>query len=153
MIYTPQEGPLVLEPGPVFAKDGDKNRSELISYRILRGLNRTWTEPEPEYKQNQSIKAAVILNKLDKVPSNFWNSGNVLNILNLSVAPPAWCADDGVFLPSGNEGNIFQIDEETGNITMTKAADIVGPITLTVLVNDLLSLVVLSGVWMGIRLV
>lgn len=36
---------------------------------------------------------------------------------------------------SGNEGNIFQIDEETGNITMTKAADIVGPIILTVLVK------------------
>lgn len=36
-----QDGPLVLEPGPVFAKDGDKNRSEQISYRILRGLNRT----------------------------------------------------------------------------------------------------------------
>lgn len=35
---NPQEGPLVLEPGPVFAKDGDKNRSEQISYRILRGL-------------------------------------------------------------------------------------------------------------------
>uniref|UniRef100_A0AAQ5Z9D6 Cadherin domain-containing protein n=1 Tax=Amphiprion ocellaris TaxID=80972 RepID=A0AAQ5Z9D6_AMPOC len=67
-----EEGPLVLEPGPVFARDGDKNRSEQISYRILRG----------------------------------------------------------------NEGNIFQIDEETGNITMTKAADIVGPITLTVLVTN-----------------
>ncbi|XP_070770969.1 cadherin-related family member 5 [Enoplosus armatus] len=67
-----EEGPLVLEPGPVFAKDGDKNRSEQISYRILRG----------------------------------------------------------------NEGNIFQIDEETGNITMAKAADIVGPITLTVLASQ-----------------
>ncbi|XP_047435762.1 cadherin-related family member 5 [Mugil cephalus] len=67
-----EEGPLVLEPGPVFAKDGDKNRSEQISYRILRG----------------------------------------------------------------NEGNIFQIDEETGNITMTKAADIVGPIILTVLASQ-----------------
>ncbi|XP_041796296.1 cadherin-related family member 5 [Chelmon rostratus] len=67
-----EEGPLVLEPGPVFAKDGDKNRSEQISYRILRG----------------------------------------------------------------NEGNIFQIDEETGNITMTKAADIIGPITLTVLASQ-----------------
>ncbi|XP_069384198.1 cadherin-related family member 5 [Paralichthys olivaceus] len=67
-----EEGPLGLEPGPVFAKDGDKNRSEQISYRILRG----------------------------------------------------------------NEGNIFQIDEETGNITMTKAADIVGPITLTVLASQ-----------------
>ncbi|XP_060892693.1 cadherin-related family member 5 [Labrus mixtus] len=67
-----EEGPLVLEPGPVFARDGDKNRSEQISYRILRG----------------------------------------------------------------NEGNIFQIDEETGNITMTKAADIVGPITLTVLASQ-----------------
>ncbi|XP_049419692.1 cadherin-related family member 5 [Epinephelus fuscoguttatus] len=64
-----EEGPLVLEPGPVFARDGDKNRSEQIGYRILRG----------------------------------------------------------------NEGNIFQIDEETGNISMAKAADIVGPITLTVL--------------------
>ncbi|CAJ1050077.1 cadherin-related family member 5-like [Xyrichtys novacula] len=67
-----EEGPLILEPGPVFAKDGDKNRSEQISYRILRG----------------------------------------------------------------NEGNIFQIDEETGNISMTKAADIVGPITLTVLASQ-----------------
>lgn len=36
---------------------------------------------------------------------------------------------------SGNEGNIFQIDEETGNVTMTKAADIIGPITLTILVK------------------
>ncbi|XP_029944410.1 cadherin-related family member 5 [Salarias fasciatus] len=70
-----EEGPLVLEPGPVFAKDGDKNRSEQISYRILRG----------------------------------------------------------------NEGNIFQIDEETGNITMTKAADIVGPITLTVLASQVMN--------------
>uniref|UniRef100_A0A8C5DT22 Cadherin-related family member 5-like n=1 Tax=Gouania willdenowi TaxID=441366 RepID=A0A8C5DT22_GOUWI len=67
-----EEGPLVLEPGPLFAKDGDKNRSEQISYRILRG----------------------------------------------------------------NEGNLFQIDEETGNITMTKAADMVGPITLTVLASQ-----------------
>ncbi|KAM8876522.1 cadherin-related family member 5 [Synchiropus picturatus] len=67
-----EEGPLVLEPGPVFARDGDKNRSEQISYRILRG----------------------------------------------------------------NEGNIFQIDEETGNISMAKAADIIGPITLTVLASQ-----------------
>uniref|UniRef100_A0A1A8EAN5 Cadherin-related family member 5 n=1 Tax=Nothobranchius kadleci TaxID=1051664 RepID=A0A1A8EAN5_NOTKA len=67
-----EEGPLVLEPGPVFARDGDKNRSEQISYKILRG----------------------------------------------------------------NEGNIFQIDEETGNITMTKAVDIVGPIILTVLASQ-----------------
>lgn len=37
---------------------------------------------------------------------------------------------------AGNEGNIFQIDEDTGNISMTKAADIVGPIVLTVLVSD-----------------
>lgn len=42
--------------------------------------------------------------------------------------------------PSGNEGNIFQIDEDTGNITMTKAADIAGPITLTILVNPYLPL-------------
>ncbi|XP_019722768.1 cadherin-related family member 5 [Hippocampus comes] len=67
-----EEGPLTLEPGPVFAKDGDKNRSEQISYRILRG----------------------------------------------------------------NEGNLFQIDEDTGNISMTKAADIVGPITLIVLASQ-----------------
>ncbi|XP_029312546.1 cadherin-related family member 5 [Cottoperca gobio] len=67
-----EDGPLVLEPGPVYARDGDKNRSELISYRILRG----------------------------------------------------------------NEGNLFQIDEETGNISMTKAADIVGPITLFVLASQ-----------------
>ncbi|XP_015227070.1 PREDICTED: cadherin-related family member 5 [Cyprinodon variegatus] len=67
-----EEGPLVLEPGPVFARDGDRNRSEPISYRILRG----------------------------------------------------------------NEGNIFQIDEDTGNITMVKVADIVGPIILTVLASQ-----------------
>ncbi|XP_067105227.1 cadherin-related family member 5 [Osmerus mordax] len=67
-----EDGALTLEPGPVYAKDGDRNRSEQISYRILRG----------------------------------------------------------------NEGNIFQIDEETGNITMAKAADIVGLITLTVLASQ-----------------
>lgn len=32
----------MLEPGPVYAKDGDKNRSEQINYRILRGLNYTF---------------------------------------------------------------------------------------------------------------
>ncbi|KAJ3592977.1 hypothetical protein NHX12_005315 [Muraenolepis orangiensis] len=64
-----EEGNLILEPGPLFARDGDKNRSEAISYKILRG----------------------------------------------------------------NDGNIFQINEDTGNISMLKAADIVGPITLTVL--------------------
>ncbi|CAL8243574.1 unnamed protein product [Lota lota] len=67
-----EEGNLILEPGPLYAKDGDKNRSESISYKILRG----------------------------------------------------------------NEGNIFQINEETGNISMVKAADIVGPITLTVLASQ-----------------
>ncbi|XP_033847706.2 cadherin-related family member 5 [Periophthalmus magnuspinnatus] len=67
-----EEGPLVLEPGPVFAKDGDRNRSEQISYKILKG----------------------------------------------------------------NEGNLFQMDEDTGNITMTKAADVLGPITLTVIASQ-----------------
>ncbi|KAM4596365.1 cadherin-related family member 5 isoform 2-T2 [Fundulus diaphanus] len=67
-----EASPLVLEPGPVFARDGDRNRSDPISYRVLRG----------------------------------------------------------------NEGNIFQIDEDTGNITMTKAADIVGPIILTILASQ-----------------
>lgn len=47
--------------------------------------------------------------------------------VNLTLPPP---------VPPGNEGNIFQIDEDTGNITMTKAADIAGPITLSVLVNS-----------------
>lgn len=42
-----------------------------------------------------------------------------------------------IFILAGNEGNIFQIDEDTGNITMTKAADIVGPIILTVLVSNI----------------
>ncbi|XP_028811506.1 cadherin-related family member 5 isoform X2 [Denticeps clupeoides] len=64
-----QEGPLILQPGPLFARDGDKNRNDHISYKILRG----------------------------------------------------------------NEDSIFQIDEKTGNITMTKAADIAGPMTLTIL--------------------
>ncbi|KAG5269993.1 hypothetical protein AALO_G00187440 [Alosa alosa] len=67
-----QEGPLPLQPGPIYAKDGDKNRNEQISYKILKG----------------------------------------------------------------NEDSIFQIDENTGNITMLKAADITGPITLTVLASQ-----------------
>ncbi|KAG7276847.1 hypothetical protein CRUP_007984, partial [Coryphaenoides rupestris] len=67
-----EDGNLILEPGPLYAKDGDKNRNEPISYKILRG----------------------------------------------------------------NEGNIFQINEDTGNISMVKAADIVGPITLTVLASQ-----------------
>ncbi|XP_063044257.1 cadherin-related family member 5 isoform X2 [Engraulis encrasicolus] len=66
------EGPLQLQPGPVYAKDGDKSRNEPISYRILKG----------------------------------------------------------------NEDTIFEIDENTGNITMLKAADIAGPITLTVLASQ-----------------
>ncbi|KAI5101360.1 cadherin-related family member 5-like, partial [Silurus meridionalis] len=36
----------------------------------------------------------------------------------------------------GNEDNIFQIDENTGNITMLKPADIAGPLTLTVLASQ-----------------
>lgn len=92
----------MLEPGPLFARDGDKNRSEQISYRILRGQNR---------------------------PGEGWTSEFTANSRFLSLPPP-----------SGNEGNIFQIDEDTGNITMTKAADIAGPITLTVLVNPYLPL-------------
>lgn len=40
--------------------------------------------------------------------------------------------------PTGNEDSIFQIDEINGNLTMLKAADIAGPITLTVLVNSYL---------------
>uniref|UniRef100_A0A8C7IBQ8 Cadherin domain-containing protein n=1 Tax=Oncorhynchus kisutch TaxID=8019 RepID=A0A8C7IBQ8_ONCKI len=67
-----EDGALSLEPGPLYAKDGDRNRSEMINYRIIRG----------------------------------------------------------------NEGSIFQIDEETGNISMAKAADIAGPITLTVLASQ-----------------
>lgn len=46
-----------------------------------------------------------------------------------------------IFLLAGNEGNIFQIDEDTGNISMTKAADIVGPIVLTVLVSHMQNLI------------
>lgn len=92
----------MLEPGPLFARDGDKNRSEQISYRILRGQNRLREGRTSEFTANSRF---------------------------LSLLPP-----------SGNEGNIFQIDEDTGNITMTKAADIAGPITLTVLVNPYLLL-------------
>ncbi|XP_066504295.1 cadherin-related family member 5 isoform X2 [Hoplias malabaricus] len=32
-----QEGPLQLQPGPVYARDGDKSRNEEISYKIVRG--------------------------------------------------------------------------------------------------------------------
>ncbi|KAM9460851.1 cadherin-related family member 5 isoform 2-T3 [Clarias gariepinus] len=67
-----QEGPLHLQPGPVYARDGDKSRNEEISYKIVKG----------------------------------------------------------------NEDNIFQIDENTGNITMLKPADITGPISLTVVASQ-----------------
>lgn len=89
----------MLEPGPLFARDGDKNRSEQISYRILRGQNR--------------------------LVGGGGGLGQHSRFMQASPLPP----------PSGNEGNIFQIDEDTGNITMSKAADIAGPITLTVLVK------------------
>ncbi|XP_031425121.1 cadherin-related family member 5 isoform X2 [Clupea harengus] len=67
-----QEGPLQLQPGPIYAKDGDKNRNEQISYKILKG----------------------------------------------------------------NEDSVFQMDENTGNVTMLKAADIAGPIILTVMASQ-----------------
>ncbi|XP_051984254.1 cadherin-related family member 5-like [Xyrauchen texanus] len=67
-----QDGTLQLQPGPVYARDGDKSRNEVISYKIVRG----------------------------------------------------------------NEDNIFQIDENSGNITMLKPADIAGPISLLVLASQ-----------------
>ncbi|XP_060797894.1 cadherin-related family member 5 [Neoarius graeffei] len=70
-----QEEPLQLNPGPIFARDGDKSRNEQISYKIVRG----------------------------------------------------------------NDDNIFQIDEKTGNLTMLKPADITGPITLIVLASQVLN--------------
>ncbi|KAJ8343257.1 hypothetical protein SKAU_G00305860 [Synaphobranchus kaupii] len=69
------EGILPLEPGPVFAIDGDKGKNELITYRIL----------------------------------------------------------------SGNEAKIFHLDENTGNIMMLKAADVSGPVVLTVLAVQLVN--------------
>ncbi|XP_067309551.1 cadherin-related family member 5 isoform X2 [Pseudorasbora parva] len=70
-----QEGALQLQPGPVYARDGDKSRNEEISYKIVRG----------------------------------------------------------------NEDNIFQIDENSGNISMLKPADIAGPISLLVLASQVLN--------------
>lgn len=35
--FLSKEGPLQLQPGPIYAKDGDKNRNEQISYKILKG--------------------------------------------------------------------------------------------------------------------
>ncbi|XP_036400179.1 cadherin-related family member 5-like [Megalops cyprinoides] len=67
-----EEGDLPLDPGPLLAIDGDKDRDEPISYKIL----------------------------------------------------------------SGNEAGIFHINENTGDITMLKAADVAGPITLTVLASQ-----------------
>ncbi|XP_036443275.1 cadherin-related family member 5 [Colossoma macropomum] len=32
-----QDGPLQLQPGPIYARDGDKSRNEEISYKIVRG--------------------------------------------------------------------------------------------------------------------
>lgn len=52
---TLQDGPLVLEPGPVFARDGDRNRSEQISYRILRGLNSTTHKHKPPVRNDRFI--------------------------------------------------------------------------------------------------
>ncbi|TRY90727.1 hypothetical protein DNTS_016559 [Danionella cerebrum] len=63
------------QPGPVYARDGDKSRNEEISYKIVRG----------------------------------------------------------------NEDNIFQIDENSGNISMLKPADIAGPISLLVLASQVLN--------------
>ncbi|KAL1270723.1 hypothetical protein QQF64_029739 [Cirrhinus molitorella] len=70
-----QDGALQLQPGPVYARDGDKSRNEEISYKIVRG----------------------------------------------------------------NEDNIFQIDEKSGNISMLKPADIAGPISLLVLASQVLN--------------
>ncbi|KTF81273.1 hypothetical protein cypCar_00045389 [Cyprinus carpio] len=70
-----QDGALQLQPGPVFARDGDKSRNEEISYKIVRG----------------------------------------------------------------NEDNIFQIDEKSGNISMLKPADIAGPISLLVLASQVVN--------------
>ncbi|XP_076879552.1 cadherin-related family member 5 isoform X2 [Brachyhypopomus gauderio] len=67
-----QDGPVQMQPGPVYARDGDKSRNEEISYKIVRG----------------------------------------------------------------NEDGIFQIDENTGNITMLKPADISGPISLTIVASQ-----------------
>ncbi|RXN17658.1 cadherin-related family member 5-like protein [Labeo rohita] len=75
MILYVQDGALQLQPGPVYARDGDKSRNEEISYKIVRG----------------------------------------------------------------NEDNIFQIDEKSGNISMLKPADIAGPISLLVLASQVLN--------------
>ncbi|XP_064169189.1 cadherin-related family member 5-like isoform X2 [Anguilla rostrata] len=69
------EGVLPLEPGPVFAIDGDRGRNEQIIYRIM----------------------------------------------------------------GGNEAGIFNLDENTGGITMLKAADVAGPVVLTVLALQFLN--------------
>uniref|UniRef100_A0A8C1GZR0 Cadherin domain-containing protein n=1 Tax=Cyprinus carpio carpio TaxID=630221 RepID=A0A8C1GZR0_CYPCA len=70
-----QDGALQFQPGPVYARDGDKSRNEEISYKIVRG----------------------------------------------------------------NDDNIFQIDEKSGNISMLKPADIAGPISLLVLASQVLN--------------
>ncbi|KAI1889881.1 hypothetical protein AGOR_G00167480 [Albula goreensis] len=67
-----EEGDLPLEPGPLLAIDGDKDRDEQISYKIVRG----------------------------------------------------------------NEAGIFHVNENTGDMTMVKAADVEGPIILTVLASQ-----------------
>ncbi|KAJ8406548.1 hypothetical protein AAFF_G00301220 [Aldrovandia affinis] len=67
-----EDGDLPLEPGPLYAVDGDKDRDEQISYQIVRG----------------------------------------------------------------NEAGIFQVNENTGDMTMLKAADVEGPIILTVLATQ-----------------
>ncbi|KAJ8340084.1 hypothetical protein SKAU_G00347170 [Synaphobranchus kaupii] len=67
-----EDGDLPLEPGPLDAVDGDKDRDEQMSYKIVRG----------------------------------------------------------------NEAGIFHVNENTGDMTMLKAADVEGPIILTVLASQ-----------------
>ncbi|XP_023697819.1 cadherin-related family member 5-like isoform X3 [Paramormyrops kingsleyae] len=66
---------LILEPGPVYAVDGDKARNDEVAYRIV----------------------------------------------------------------AGNEDGIFQINPNSGNITMLKPADVPGPVILTVLASQVLN--------------
>ncbi|XP_061102783.1 cadherin-related family member 5-like [Conger conger] len=67
-----EDGDLLLEPGPLSAVDGDKDRDEQISYKIVKG----------------------------------------------------------------NEAGIFHVNENTGDMTMLKAANVEGPIILTVLASQ-----------------
>lgn len=96
-----------LNPGPLYAIDGDFGIDDKITYKILGGEQCTFVQ---------------------KV---FFYSTPACKYLEI---PASTCKSNHVFAP-GNDGSLFEIDPNTGNVSMQKEANTLEPITLTVLVN------------------